>query len=500
MIRRPRGLAAGNDFNLTPVGHLTDLRADAVEGRWLITWAVDLLEGIEPEDAAVYIYHDGDYVARRVGDNYYWHTQKVDSPSDQLELFLAPSGGLWEYSLDAWETYDRVRLQWSIPGEAQSVRVRGNAGNTISGSTPLAILTQISASIPEPFGHTSRPAYASGVWQEDGTLFDTITIEIQRGGLIDEAEYEWEWGDIRGGGVCRSFPDHLLNGCKVWFAEGVEYEVADLWDIRIGPAVEYITKKWTASGNHAFRIDTANAAGTVTEGLSTVVISVNPPPKRPTYYSDSGYIDGSGQITITWTANDDDPTSWRVYQNRPWTSERDTFWAWTRRGTTFLSGRFSDVVALYEGYNRITSTTLDARGQESGESDIFEIELDSSLNEIVKPNPPYSIDAEVLASGDILITVWLDSTSTGARIYGDDHTGTVDYGTLLGTVINPGTSEINAAQLTLSSGLTDGVYLFAARAVDGTDEEANTDIVVSVSRITATATLATGLTAEVVHE
>lgn len=490
-----------NDLGLTPVGRMTDLRADQINGQWLITWGLDLLDGIEPGDAAVYVYHDGDYVTRIVGDNHYWFTMKTDSTSDQIEFFVAPSGGLWEYVHDAWLTYDRVHLEWTLSGDAHSVRVMGNAGNVISGSTPIATITDITASIPDPLGHTSRYAYASGVWQDSNTLYDTITLEIQRGGAVDEADYEWTWGSITGTGTCRSYPDLIVNGVKVWFDEDTTYEAADSWTIRIGPAVEHTTRKWTATGNHAFRIDTANAAGAITTGYSTVVIAINPPPKRPTYYSSSTYVDGSGQITVTWTVNDDDAVSWRVYQSRPWTDERDTHWTWTNSGTSFSSGRFtSATLTLQAGYNRITATTLDASGQESGESDVFEIVLDSSLNRIVEPNPPYSIDAEVLASGDILITVWLDSTSTGARIYGDDHTGTVDYDTLLGTVINPGTSEINVAQLTLSSGLTDGLYLFAARAVDGTDEEANTDIVVSVSRITATATLATGLTAEVVHE
>lgn len=501
MIRRPQGLAMSNDLGLTPVGRMIDLRADQVNGQWLITWDLDLLDGVDPGSAAVYVYHDGDYITRIVGENYYWFSPRIDSPSDQLELILAPSGGLWEYALDAWKTYDRAHLQWVLEGDAHTVRVMGNVGTTISDVTPLTVLSEISGSIPEPYGHTSRPAYASGVWQQEGTLYDTITVEIQSSGVVDEATYEWVWGSIHGAGVCRSYPDPLVNGIKIWFVEGITYEVADSWTVRVGPANNYTTRKWTATGDHAFRIDTANAAGTITEGSTTVVLPINPPPRRPTYYSNSAYVDGSGQITITWKVGDDDAASWRVYQNRPWTDESDTHWAWTNSGTSFSSGRFtSSTLTLQSGYNRITATTLDASGQESGESDLFEIILDESLNEIITPNPPYAIDAEPLANGDILVTVWLDTTAQGARIYDDNHTGTVDYGAVLATVVNPATTEITSVQVTLSSGLTDGEYLIAARAYNGATVEENTDVVASLTRITATASVAMGLSAEVVHE
>lgn len=499
MIRRPRGLVMATDLGLTPVGRLIDVRADQVGGQWMISWDVELLDGIDDGSTAVYVYHDGDFVQRVVGEKFYWFVPLSDSVSDQIELFLGPSGGIWEHGFDAWQSYDRALLQWDLDGDAYRVRVRGNYGASISGSDPLAVLSTVSASIPDPFALTTNVAYASGVWSLGGVQYDTITLEITSGGYADEALYEWTWGSVTGSGVCRTYPEHAVNGVRVWFDGNTEYQAGDTWEIRVGLPTDYTTKKWTLTGDHTFRIDTANAAGSVTAG-DAVTKQINPPPKRPSYYSNTTYVDGTGQIAVTWSVGDDDAASWRVYQSRPWTDERDTHWAWTDSGTSFSSNRFtSGTLALQSGRNRITATTLDASGQESGESDVFEITLDDSLNQIIAPNPPYSMTAEMQSNGNILVTVWVDSTATHVRVYHDAHDGSIDYTTLIVSAANTDTTEMNEVTLTISSGLTDGRYLIGARSVRNGVEEENDDMIAEVYRITAASEKASGLTVDVVH-
>jgi len=154
---------------------------------------------------------------------------------------------------------------------------------------------------------------------------------------------------------------------------------------------------------------------------------------------------------------------------------------------------------LWPGYNRITATTLDAIGQESGESPPTEIYLDDALNIVTLPNPPIGIDAKQVANGDIVVTVWVDDTVTGIKIYHDAHDGSVDYGTVIQSVAVTPTGSVTAVIVTLSAGLTDGDYIIAARSVNGVNVEDNTDVVVLITRDTSASAQATSLVAEVVQ-
>lgn len=477
------------DRGANTFGRLVDQRADAENGGYVISWGKELFDGIEETDVAVLVFHDGAFIDKVTGRDYCFFIPRLDSPIDRVTLFLVPNHDLWPTHIDTPDLVNRVRLRWQINGSAITEKVLGNAGAAITGT----VLEEFEKPTVQPDFPTyiDKGLTAFGTWIGPWGFIEHIFVQITTGGYVDEAEYSWNYNGVLGAGMCRSYAEHVINGALLQFEENRYYALGESWQVRVGLPGEYTTQKFTPGGTYSFRVDTYSKSGTATPGDNVATVTINTPPGEPVIQGTPSYVDGSGQIAITWKSpNESDITHYRIYKNRPSLLESDVHWEWEVQGTVSPNSNFLATVAgLEPGYNRVVAVGIDSSGSEGKES-LWEIELDNALNAIITPNAPEAIYAEKDTDGDIGVTVWADDSSDTINLYWDNGTGTIDYNTVAATIDNPQADVFQELSGTLPV-ITEGAYLVAARALRGTTEEKNTDVVafVWIDPLAAAATL-----------
>lgn len=503
------GFLICSDAGQGPVGTITDLAWVDLAGTLYFQFDTALDVDIPADDTAIMIFRNGLYATSIPGSATNWsYTPNADSTFESFEFMLVPNDWRWREYLDAPRITNRVRLSWSfnsgtwLANDAKKLIIRYCEGIGTP-DTELTTLTRIGAQRNGENGSSSNSAmYASGKWEDPDCLYAEIDLAITKSGDTNEAEYTWAYAGWSGTGICRDYPDHIFNGIKVQFEKAAPYRVGDTWTIVVSLPVSYTSDPLSLSGALTFGVNSINSAGDEAVG-PTKAVTVYVPPDAPIITGTPVYVQGSGEIEITWTSPSTVPSplvSYRVYRNWPYTGIALVDWAWEYSGNTTEGATFTaTVMGLEEGFNRICATVVDELGNESDFSLPWEITLNASLNEVGgDPNSPDSISARMLISGDIEVHVVADSTSDLINIYWDDHTGTIDYTTVIATIDNPRAGVFQHLTTTLSSGLTDGIYRIAARGSLSGSEETNTDLWCSVLRDKDAPAVVSGLSATAV--
>ena len=119
-------------------GKITDLVFSPVgNGSFLIEYEADYLGGLDEELTALYLFEDGECVAKTKGGQPLVYTPARDKPYSDLELYLFPD----DESFEAWGGAglymgrDQVRLSWSYAGRVYKVGVFYNAGASVTATT-----------------------------------------------------------------------------------------------------------------------------------------------------------------------------------------------------------------------------------------------------------------------------------------------------------------------------------------------------------------------------
>jgi hypothetical protein len=502
------GFLTTGDQGASSVGRLTNVEWEEINRELHFSFEYELDDDIEQGDAALFILKNGRFYKRLANGETHWaFMPAADSEFEAFEFFLASNDAGLEDYLDVVRITNSVKLEWVFgaafnSNDAKKLVVKHCYGSGTPDTT-LATLTRIGAQYNGENASSGGAMYASGKWEEPDVLYTTIALAITTAGEVDTAEYTWTWGTWSGTGICRDYADHLINGVKVAFESGHTYGLSDSWTITVSLPEEWESGRLTTGGTSTFGVNSLNSAGDEATGpTGEVVLYI--PPDAPTLTGTPVYAAGSGSIEITWTAPATVPSPlacYRIYRNWAHTETAEVDWAFEDTGAVSAGDPFTVTIpALEEGLNRICATVVDELGMESDTSIPWEITLNSSLNEIADPpNPPDSISARMLTSGNIEVTVVVDSTSDTINIYHDTHTGAVDYLTVAASVDNPREGVFQRVTATLTS-LTDGVYLIGARCSMAGALEENTDMLCSCLRDKDTPAVVSALTARVVYE
>lgn len=487
------GFMTTTDCGLVSVGKVINIEYEEINRELYFTFDVELDDDIELSDAAIYIFRNGSLYERISTSATNWtYNPNADSTLEAFEFFIGPNNTGMEKFIDVIPIKNCVRLSWvpdglawTAGGDAKKLVIKHCYGSGTP-DTEIATLTRVGAHMLNETGSMGGIMHAAGTWEDPGILWSKIIVRITSAGDVDTATYSWTWKSFSGSGICRSYPDHIVNGVKIWFDEDYYYEYDEDWTVYICLPTEWTSGRFTIGGVSTFGVNSVNSAGDEATG-PTVEVELFIPPDPPVLTGTPVYVQGSGEIEITWTAPDTPSSalaSYRVYRNWPHTGSSLVDWAWEYSGAVTAGATFTvTVTGLEEGYNRIQATVVDELGNESALSTAWEITLNSSLNEITDhPNPPDSISAVMDTSGNLIVTVWADATSDTIYLYHDSHTGTINYNIAVATITNPMTSNVQKLRATISSGLTDGIYLIGARCEKAGALETNTDMVCSVLR------------------
>lgn len=504
-IRMVSGMGVSDDSGSGPAGEFSVVRAEAQDRSFIITWEVTTHSELDIGDYAVLVFLNGTYVTKVVLQDFYLFTPRADSGQDRIDIVLVPSDEEWSSVCDFPSSCNAVTITFALAGEASSVKIYGNSGATATAL--LKTLTNRVASIPTSGGSVSGgDAFAEGTWREEATLYDTIDLEITVGGIVGVATYEWTWGEHSGTGTCEGFFDHILNGVRVRFEEDHTFVVGDQWTIRVGFPLSYTTKRFFTNGQHTFKGETTRHSGAATASdPAAFSLNIYNPPAAPTLAAPT-YVEASGEIDLVFTAPvNTSLVAYRVFRNFPGTGNEDFHWSSIAEGATSSGATFNvTVTELEAGLNRIMAVVVanySGHGaMEGAESEAYELRLDASLNSYSIPNAPEAVAAEIDSSGNIDITVWADATSDTINIYtnGGVEGDPVDYVTPEITIVNPQAGVYQEIAGSITSGLSDGLWLIAARAeLDGHEEE-NTTVVTSVRRRVTAAAQMTSFAGEVV--
>jgi len=325
----------------------------------------------------------------------------------------------------------------------------------------VKVFTAPVCSVPTAAGSVSGVNLeATGKWTDGEWKYTTLTITSAAGGLVGAALFSWSWseGGLSGSGTTRSTYQPVVNGLRLRWPSGATLQAGDAWTVRVSLPQSYRSGPW-ANGQHAFRIDTISALGVTTTG-SVLNATMVAPPTAPTLVSN---VFATGTLTIVWrTPNEAGVYGYRIRRNRLYGGEEAVYELPVASAALAANTTFQLVdSSLEEGTHRFSAVTVNEDGIESAETS-YEITIDSGGASATAPNPPFSITADVNASGNLAIVVHADDTGDTINLYTNSGSGAVSYASTAGTIVNPQTSPNKRLEGTLAAG-SDGVWLVAAR-------------------------------------
>lgn len=451
-----------------------DVEEDSNDSTFCFSWT---LETTASTGYAVFIFLNGTYKERVTGTQYCFTPQAGESRWDFAFLVLPNEGNYSDDSFVQSRNFkDSLRLTYDIDGEVYKVQIYKNTtGETTVDYTGTPLKTFY---FPVAALSGTSNASVSGSWPKNIERAADITITMVYAGTTGTAQFQWTWGSLSGSVMTtQTYPQDIgLNGLKLSFADGATWTEGQTFTIQVQFKLTYDTGD-LENGYHLFGVVTRNVNGFPTFS-DEVAYTLSAVPEAPEIKTDLiSYTDGTGSLTLWWQIpNDVGVNKVWVYRNYPadgFNAIEENF-VWDE--ATVSPGDFYNVTVnnLQEGLNQIWARCgNDGEREENLITSRYDLLLDSSLNNVSVPNAPNNFKAEVQEDGSITVTVWADSTGTTLTIYGDGGTGTMDYGTALATISNPGNGSNQ--KLTYSGlYLADDTYLIGVRHKTATVEETNT--------------------------
>lgn len=490
------------DLGYMPAGRMLRVDAHASGGVWVVEWEAEGNPWLGNNDWAVYLFVDGKYQGKYVTED----SAVISVPSSRrriyVDVLVLPNRETYEDWPYAYDVPNLVRLAWLMGGYAERIEIYASTTTPVSTTgTPVATLTAITPSCDNPVGPWSGGhIYVSGGWSDSKVKYAEIPLEITYTQMVPLATFKVTYDGITRHFTTSAEPQEILNGIKVAFEEGVTFEEGETFTIRVGLPQSYVHGRLTGidGAPYYYKLAAVNAAGAKVYS-SEASAPIYDDPEPPSYIG-KVYDRDTRTVTVTMRPGsaDADVEKYYVYRSFDYLGSDETHWFPVVSGAASAGTNFSfDVGGLVTGLNRIEVKVGDTYGLRSPGT-LVDVVVDADGYLAEEPNPPSSMQAVVTSSGHLVVTVWADSSSETLEIYGDDHTGTIDYNTAIAEIENPQVGTNQKLQVTITSGLTDGIYRLGARAVNGNYREENTTITATVNRVTVAATTPTGLAAQTV--
>lgn len=498
----------GGPLDGNAIGRFADFAWTSLESSLIASWELELIGNLPRDAAAVYWFRDAVYQAHFERDDQVEIFPEASGDPFQVDFVLAPNNE--NYTRWPWlvlkETRAKAALSWRIAvgsgGKVTAVNVYQNAtgASTVDSGNRVKQLkgNQLGFRVPgsNAGGVSGKTLTLSGIWNGDEETAE-VTVAVIVAGGPGTGVVSYTHGSTTGTLTIQDRPQALYRGVQVEF-ENAEYAVGDEWIIRWGPYQTWTTDR-LENGSHYWKVTTLNPLGIESdvEGLSAASLSVAAAPSETTLLG-YDYNDGTGVVAARFqTAAETGIRNAYVHRNFPAEGIKD-LWHDPVRVLDVGPGSLVAVTisGLQEGLNRI-ACFAENDGEIEDNINFLELLLDSGLNEYTDPVAPADVQASMLSSGFVGVTVYgVDSSSDEINIYGNGGSGSVDYSTPLLAITNPQESENQT--LTGTIALADGTHTLAARAKSGTVEETNTDVTVEVSVNTAKANDPTNLAASLV--
>lgn len=477
----------------TVCGHLTDYRFETEANTWVIYWDYELNYGVDKNDCSIFIFVNGKFFdSVPVDSSPYVYTMPRSRKKVTYDMYILPSSAEYQYlPYGLWDQVEsRVKLRWKQNGVVNGVKVYGNKG-----PTPTKLLKTITRTKAYNDSSENTELNVFGDWNLDTVRHAEITVTVDEYYELNECytgyvDYSDDTRGVKCSYNCAETGDsgtirisdksvHLLNGLYVTLDYGV-YIPGDNWKIKVSVVNTYTTQP-LPDGTYSFKVNTLNDFGQETDlGGALHPVVVNTPPEPPVFISTS-YTDGTGTASFTIkTPADESVTGFRLYRNEAWNSLNIIDWqpvleTAAVQNTQYTIGPISDLVS---GVNNFTVNTIDSTGKES--MDLFiTVELDDDLNLLDnEPEPPYSIEAEVLSNGKIKLTSYVPDATTQVNFYRIE--GGASFYSPIGSVTGlNNTSDYNEVNVLYTPAATD-LYVFGARCMVGERMEYNTHITVEI--------------------
>lgn len=496
--------AVGSIFDLGYMVAGRFLRVDVMQsgGVWVLNWEAEGNPGLRDNDWAVFLFVDGKYTGRYVTED----SAVLSVPSKKsrvyVDMVVLPNRGLFEGWPFSYDVPNLVRLAWTMGGYAERIEIFMSSVTPVSTTgTPVVTLTATKPEAVDPYAPYSHgKLIVSGGWSDTKVKYAEISVEITYTGWVPIATFKVTYEGNVQIFTTSTEAQEILNGIKVAFEDELTYEEGETWTIRVGLPQQYVHGRLSGVDGDPvyYKLAAVNAAGAkVYSSEASAPIYDDP---EPPIYVGKVYDRATRTVTVTLqpSSADADVEKFYVYRSREYFGSLETHWFPVVDGAAESGDPFIFAVdELTEGLNRIEVRVGDAYGLKSPGT-LVDVVLDADGYLVEEPNPPSSMQASITSVGSILVSVWVDSSSETVEIFGDAHSGTIDYGTVLAVIENPKAAQNQKLQTTLTAGLTDGVYHLGARAANGNYRERNTSITATVNRVTVAATAPTGLTAQTV--
>ena len=453
----------------------------STDGRFLISWTIEEMPGHnQPSDRVVFIYANGapPAIDRVTGNEYEFAPSNPDEDRWQLDFILGPNQsafGEWP-NLDRLSFANRARLSWTVSGEIAEARIIRSQLNApivqADIDTPLARVRSRKLEVdPVTEGVT-----VSGMWTGEASA-GLITIKARASDGPAANWFKWTSGARSDFLPMEDYAQEIFAGVRIRFDPSVTFAVDQTFTIVWRVPRTYLTRQ-LENGTWRFRVHTLSTYGLLNQGANEQAVTVNQvPPSAPTLIS-SSYTNGTGIANLTFAMpSEAGLKKVRVYRNYPARGNADLHWLPIREQTVTPGAAVNFTVEnLQPGINLIVARCANDGAREENVR-YYRLALDENLNQIQIPTPPMEIQASFTsAEGVKIVVIGVDETSDEIRIYHDNRTGTVDYGTVFTTIANP-KADTNQTLTVMGLELPDGEYIVAARAASATYEEQNTDVI-----------------------
>lgn len=466
-------------------------------------WTIQNLLGAQ---SAVYVFRNGTFLPPKIEGTFWSYAPSDGQTLEVFEFLVGPKTGLGP-SRALWfrekSILKRVLVSWDLDLEATKSAVYKSAVNSSTVDTTEG--NEVRGSVfDEPTleltGDGAGNIEVAGTWRGD-VPFGCIQINLVDDGEIGVSRYTWTFA----GRTSNPIPTHsvyqfLINGVKLkWADRTYSADGAEDFNVCIRLPTQFTTQE-LANGKHKFQIGSWRGELRILSD-SIAEIDVQAVPDTATVFS-SSYTDGTGTATIQWEIPAETGIrAVELFRNYPASGIQDLHWRPIERADVTAGAIYTaTVTGLQEGLNKVCPAVINNGERNDSVDGCFSILLDSSLNEVSYPTPPYSIKAVLEEDLTITLTVAANHESDSFEVYHDGETGVVDYGTVWATVANPQAIGIRPQSI-VSQGhyLPDGDYILACRAKSGSVVETNEDVVFPLTVNTTAPPKATNVAAVLVE-
>jgi len=393
------------------------------------------------------------------------------------------------YGTDAIE----VRRAYTPPSAPESLRVEWETDRTATVRTLIYLDRAL-------YGSTLDESAQLAMRQRELHL-----IELFEAGYLN-------WDEEIAVGLLASIPgDRVrLSWDRPSAGDPTEYRV--YWDAGTG-TIDYnaaiavvkdtgaATYSWTTSrlddGTYKFGVRARNVSTNEETNVSVIPITIDTYPASVNDLAHS-FDDPTHTLTLSWTESESsDVAGYRIYSNG---GSGDVDYS-SSIGDVATESFDYDMTGLTGDY-RFGVRAYDASAQEEQNIDVWiDVTVDAGDLAMV-PNAPSGLAAQAIAGGVIRLSWRYNTTIPAAEgaacdefhVYYDNGTGTVNYGSSIGTVDNTGgimTFDSGA----LSHGTT---YKFGVRSVAASGAEEQNTTTASATADTSVPAAPTGLAGEVI--